>query len=101
MQLEGFFACAEPQSYWLRHPVVHLKDKRETNETHPLSERMRLACTSLTCAVTVIILIIEHLIQNEAEQLCLQRGVWCEDQRLQVFPPRRHDLVTEDQQQIT
>lgn len=58
-------------------------------------------CSTLTCAVIVIILINEHLIQNEVEQLCLQRGVWREDQRLQLFPARGHNLVTEDQQQIT
>lgn len=58
-------------------------------------------CLILTCAVVVIILINEHLIQNEVKQLCLQRGVWREDQRLQLLPTRRHYLMTEDQQQIT
>lgn len=53
-------------------------------------------CLILTCAVIVIIMINEHLIQNEVEQLRLQRGVWREDQRLQLFPARRHNLVTED-----
>lgn len=56
---------------------------------------------SLTCAVIVIVLINEDMIHDEVEQFCLQRGVWTEDQRLQLFPARRHYLVTEDQQQIT
>lgn len=70
MQLAGFFACAEPRFYWLRHLAVHLKEKREPDKANrPLSERM--SSWSLTCAVTVIILVNKHLIQDEAEQLGL------------------------------
>lgn len=55
----------------------------------------------LTCAVVVIVLVDEDVVQDEVEQLGLQGGVWRVDQSLQLLPARRHDLVAEDHQGVT
>ena len=54
-----------------------------------------------TCAVVVIILVNEDMVQDEAEQLRLQGGLWCVDQGLQNLSTPGDNLVTEYQQQVT
>ena len=55
----------------------------------------------LTHALVLVILVDEHMVQHEVEQLILQGGVWVEDQRLETLPAPRHQLVAEDHQQVT
>lgn len=54
-----------------------------------------------TCAICVIVLVYEDMVQDEGEQFRLQRVLRGIDQRLQVFPASGHHLVAEDEQEIT
>lgn len=66
----------------------------KTIRTDPKTER------PLTHALTLIVLVDEDVVQDEVEQLVLQRAVRVKDQRLQALPAARRQLVTEDHQQV-
>lgn len=53
-----------------------------------------------TRAVGVVVLVDEDVVQDEAEQLGLQRGVGRVDQRLQHVAAPGDDLVAEDHQHV-
>ena len=55
----------------------------------------------LTHALALVVLVDEHVVQHEVEQLVLQGGVGVEDQWLEPLPAPRHQLVAEDHQQVT
>lgn len=55
----------------------------------------------LTHALALVVLVDEDVVQNKVQQLVLQSVVWVEHQRLQALPAARHQLMTEDHQQIT
>ena len=55
---------------------------------------------SLTHALVLVVLVDEDVVQDEVEQLVLQRAVWVEDERLEALPAAGHQLVAEDHQQV-
>lgn len=63
--------------------------------------RLELYICISTCAICVIILVNEDMVQDEGEQFRLQRVLRGIDQGLQVFPASRYHLVAEDEQEIT
>ncbi len=66
-----------------------------------VNELLELHICMCTCAICVIVLVYEDMVQDEGEQFRLQRVLWGIDQRLQVFPASGHHLVAEDEQEIT
>jgi len=60
----------------------------------------RITCVR-TRAIRVVVLVDEDVVQDEGEQLGLQRVLRAVDQRLQVFPASGHHLVAEDEQKVT
>lgn len=66
-----------------------------------VNELLELYICIFTCAICVIVLVYEDVVQDEGEQFGLQRVLWGINQRIQVFSASGHHLVAEDEQEIT